>query len=64
MSEQIAMWVLKFLGVAIEAGLDAIANKDPSKMRKVTDVFKVGHTLESELVGLEERAKRIAEHKP
>jgi hypothetical protein len=61
MEGQIAKWVLEFVVEAVKIGLEALAAKDPSKMRKVGDILKTG-PMEAELVALEERAKRIAEN--
>jgi uncharacterized protein with ATP-grasp and redox domains len=56
--------ILKFLLKAFEAAKEAYDKKDPSKLRKVTDVFKDGDPFEVELTLAEERAKALAEHKP
>jgi len=60
----IAEIILKFLLKAFEAAKEAYDKKDPSKLRKVTDVFKDGDPFEVELTLAEERAKALAEHKP
>lgn len=56
--------ILKFLLVAAQVAQDAWEKKDPSKLRKVTDVFAPGAPFEAELTIAEARAKAIAEHKP
>lgn len=56
--------ILKFLLKAFEAAKEAYDKKDPSKLRKVTAVFKPGDPFEAELTLAEERARAIAEHKP
>lgn len=55
--------VLKFLLTAFNVAKEAYDKKDPSKLRKVTDVFKPGDPFEAELTLAEERAKAIAGHK-
>lgn len=56
--------ILKFLLMAAKIADEAWQKKNPSKLRKVTDVFKAGEPFEAELTIAEARAKAIAEHKP
>jgi hypothetical protein len=60
----LATIILKFLFKVFELASAAWEAKDPSKLRKVADVFVDDHVLEAELVLAEARAKAIAEHKP
>ncbi len=56
--------ILKFLLVVFELAKDAWEKKDPSKLRKVGDVFRLGEPLEVELSLAEARQRAIDGHKP